>query len=87
MTKLSWLYTGWRRLAAAAGAVLGFIVSFWLATLAFQDVGFIAAPVVIAAGVCGAVIGWFAWPVVIPLSAYGVWMILASLAAVAAKHA
>lgn len=87
MTKLKWLYTGWRLLPAAFGCLLGLVSASWLAILWFQDVGIVAAPIVIAAGVCGAAIGWFVWPIVIPISLYGIWVMLASLAAVAAKHA
>lgn len=86
MTKLNWLYTGWRRLAAAAGAILGFAVSFWLATLTFQDVGLIAAPVVVAAGVCGAAVGWLAWPIALPVLLFGVWQLVSSLGAIGAAN-
>jgi hypothetical protein len=87
MTKLNWLYTGWRRLAAAIGSLIGLVAASWFAILWFQNTGIVAAPIVIAAGVCGAVIGWFTWPIAIPVSLYGAWWIFASLASVAAKHA
>jgi len=74
-------------LPAAFGRLLGLVGASWFAILWFQDTGMVAAPIVIAAGVCGAAIGWFAWPIVIPVSPYDIWTIRASIAAVAAKHA